>query len=60
MYLVPVLVGLLALVLLAASFTVRRDMEKLHRWMLELDRTPGSGDSVKHVVLDEAPQAVAE
>ena len=38
MYLIPVLGGLLALVLLAASFTVRRDMDNLHRWMLELDK----------------------
>jgi MFS family permease len=45
MYLIPVLGGLLALVLLAASFTVRKDMDNLQRWMLELDRTPAPGDS---------------
>ncbi len=39
-YLVPALGGLLALVLLAASFTVRKDMDNLHRWMLELDGAP--------------------
>jgi MFS family permease len=45
MYLIPVLGGLLALVLFAASFTVRNDMDKLHHWMLQLDRTPMSDDS---------------
>ncbi len=44
MYLVPVLGGLLALVLIAASFTVRNDMDKLHRWMLELHHSPVSDD----------------
>jgi MFS family permease len=38
MYLIPVLGGLLALVLFAASFTVRTDMDNLDRWMLEVDR----------------------
>ena len=47
MYLVPVLGGLLALVLFAASFTVRKDMDNLHRWMLELDRKPVPDDSVE-------------
>jgi len=47
MYLVPVLGGLLALVLFAASFTVRKDMDKLHCWMLKLDRMPVPGDSVE-------------
>jgi MFS family permease len=37
MYLIPMLGGLLALVLTAASFTVRNDMDRLHRWMLELE-----------------------
>jgi MFS family permease len=46
MYLIPVLGGLLALVLTAASFTVRSDMDKLHDWMLELDRTPASDDAL--------------
>ncbi len=41
MYLIPALGGLLALVLFAASFTVRKDMDILHRWMLGLDRAPG-------------------
>lgn len=39
MYLIPVLGGLLALVLLAASFTVRADMDRLHNWMRELERS---------------------
>ncbi len=38
MYLIPVLGGLLALVLLAASFTVGKDMDSLRRWMLTLER----------------------
>ena len=47
MYLVPVLGGTLALVLFAASFTVRRDMDNLQRWMLKLeDAKPDAGDSV--------------
>jgi MFS family permease len=60
MYLVPFLVGLLGLVLFAASFTVRRDMEKLQRWMLELDRIPPSGESVMHRELDESARAVVD
>ena len=44
MYLIPVLGVMLALVLLAASFTVRKDMDKLHRWMRELDRAPAPDD----------------
>jgi MFS family permease len=47
MYVVPVLVGLLALVLFAASFTVRKDMENLQRWMLDLNRPPASGNSLE-------------
>ncbi len=39
MYLVPVVSGILAIVLVVASFTVRNDMEKLNRWMLDPDRT---------------------
>jgi MFS family permease len=41
MYLLPVLGSLLAIVLLEASFTVRKDMDHLNRWMLELDRNEG-------------------
>ncbi len=37
MYLIPALGGILALVLLAASFTVRDDMDRLRRWMIELE-----------------------
>lgn len=40
MYLVPALGD----VLLAASFTVRDDMDRLDRWMLELDHTPVPAD----------------
>jgi MFS family permease len=47
MYLVPVLCGLLALVLFAASFTVRKDMENLNRWMLELGRKRVVDDSLE-------------
>jgi MFS family permease len=46
MYLIPVLCGLLALVLMAASFTVRNDMDKLHAWMRELDHTTVADDPV--------------
>jgi MFS family permease len=42
MYLIPVLGGLLALVLFAASFTVRADMDRLHNWMRELDHSPAA------------------
>jgi MFS family permease len=38
MYIVPLLGGLLALVLFAASFTVAKDMDKLQGWMLRLER----------------------
>jgi MFS family permease len=48
MYLIPVLGGLLALVLMAASLTVRNDMDNLHRWMLNLDLTPVPDDHVAH------------
>ena len=44
MYLVPVLGGTLALVLLAASFTVERDMDTLQRWMLKLEAKPAAED----------------
>jgi MFS family permease len=54
MYLIPVLGGLLALVLLAASFTVRKDMDSLHNWMLELDRTPASDDPAVQTTLKAA------
>ncbi len=37
MYLIPVLGGLLAFVLFAASFTVRKDMDKLRHWMIRLE-----------------------
>jgi MFS family permease len=37
--LVPVLCGVLTLVLFAASFTVRKDMENLNRWMLKFKAT---------------------
>jgi MFS family permease len=37
MYVVPAVSGVLAIVLVAASFTVRKDMEKLNGWMLDLD-----------------------
>ena len=47
MYLVPALGGLLAFVLFAASFTVRRDMDNLHRWMLELDDVRVPDDAVE-------------
>jgi MFS family permease len=40
MYAAPISVCLLAFVLFAASFTVRKDMENLQRWMLGLDQTP--------------------
>jgi MFS family permease len=35
MYIIPALSVLLALVLFAASRTVTKDMERLHRWMRE-------------------------
>jgi MFS family permease len=44
MYLIPALGGVLALVLLAASFTVRKDMDKLQQWMLRLNRAQSSVD----------------
>jgi MFS family permease len=47
MYLIPVLGGVLAFVLFAASFTVRNDMDNLHRWMLRLDRNLMPDDSVE-------------
>ena len=37
MYLIPVLGGLLAFVLFAASFTVRKDMDELRNWMIRLE-----------------------
>jgi MFS family permease len=40
MYVIPLLGILLALVLFAASFTVRKDMENIHRWMRELKPAP--------------------
>jgi len=41
MFVVPVLVSLLALVLFAASRTVRKDIEALHAWMTsELEPLP--------------------
>jgi MFS family permease len=43
MYLVPALGGVLALILLAAAFTVGRDMDRLNRWMIELHRAPVTG-----------------
>jgi hypothetical protein len=46
MYLIPVLGGLLALVLLAASYTVRKDMDKLQRWMRELELAPSPDEAV--------------
>jgi MFS family permease len=54
MYLIPVLGGVLALVLFAASFTVRNDMDNLHRWMLELDRTPVPDDPVVQPIRDKS------
>ncbi len=52
MYLVPALGGLLAFVLFAASFTVRRDMDNLHRWMLELDDVRVPDDAVERPMRD--------
>ena len=46
MYLVPLVAGTLALVLVAASFTVQKDMDNLQRWMLKLEAEPASVDSV--------------
>jgi MFS family permease len=54
MYLIPALGGLLALVLFAAAFTVRNDMDNLNHWMLELDGTPVSGGPVVQPVRDES------
>jgi len=53
MYLVPALGGVLALVLFAASFTVRKDMDNLHDWMLRLDRIPVSDDPVNRAFREE-------
>jgi MFS family permease len=44
MYLVPALVGTLAVVLFAASFTVQKDMDKLQSWMQQLERKPVPDD----------------
>jgi MFS family permease len=60
MYLIPVLGGLLALVLFAASFMVRSDMENLHLWMRKLDQSPGSEDLAEKVIGDEAARPVAD
>ena len=54
MYLIPVLGGLLALVLFAASFTVRNDMEELQGWMRELDRTSPPEDAAVGRVPEES------
>jgi MFS family permease len=54
MYLVPALGGLLALVLFAASFTVRKDMDNLHRWMLKLDGAPVPDDFREPSARDES------
>jgi MFS family permease len=58
MYLIPVLCGALALVLFAASFTVRNDMDKLRRWMLELDSAPVYGDPVEQALPQESVQPI--
>jgi MFS family permease len=47
MYLIPALVGTLALVLFAASFTVRKDMDNLQHWMQQLERKPVPDDSLE-------------
>lgn len=60
MYLVPALGGGLAIVLFAASCTVRKDMDKLHRWMLTLDRSPGPDAVRRPTSLDQAGPAVAD
>jgi MFS family permease len=45
MYLVPILGLVLALVLFASSYTVRKDMHDLHRWMQSLGRSPAPADA---------------
>ncbi len=60
MYLVPALGCVLALVLFAASFTVRKDMEKLDRWMREVGRTPLPDDSRGQPIHGAAAPAAAE
>ena len=40
MYIVPVLAVILAVVLFAASRTVKRDVAKLQAWMRETDTAP--------------------
>jgi MFS family permease len=47
MYLIPALGGLLALVLFAASFTVRNDMDDLNHWMLALDCVDSPATSIR-------------
>ena len=47
MYLIPVLGGLLALVLFAASFTVRRDMDNLRHWMLKSHQATMPDDALE-------------
>ena len=47
MYLIPALGGLLALVLFAASFTVRNDMDDLNHWMVELDLVDSPAASIR-------------
>ncbi|MFP5263355.1 MAG: spinster family MFS transporter [Blastocatellia bacterium] len=45
MYVIPMLGGLLALVLFAASRTVSKDMEKLQRWMRDSTARPSVADA---------------
>ncbi len=58
MYVIPLLGGLLALVLFAASFTVRKDMDNLNRWMLDLDPTLDYADSLESPVPLRSAQPV--
>jgi MFS family permease len=44
MYVVPILSLVLALVLFASSYTVRKDVDNLNRWMLEFDRSAPTPD----------------
>ena len=53
MYLIPALGAVLAAVLLASSFTVRKDMDKLQRWMLELEVLRPVSQSNREMTIDE-------
>jgi MFS family permease len=60
MYAVPVLGVALAVVLFAASFTVAKDMDKLHGWMAGLDRNAQALDPMEAQPADASAQPVGE